>query len=240
MLPYMTCTRLIAAIAIVTSVTTWTTSANASHDGFPADGPWRVGVSGLTDFPIQVGGEVHLEMPERVRLHTSLGVLPGPYLDAIHAVSKAFNWYGDDTAALISAALQDALVWRIKAGWRPIAEHGFYFSTGYTLAALGGGLGGADLIEIATGQTLPPQVGAGRDLISPRQSTWSTWSWAGSSYSSRAYCCDSRSGARSPQTLWRALSPPGTWPTWPPTMSTPSAEQVRCTLKRPSRPMSIR
>lgn len=112
----------------------------------------------VTDLPIQVGGRLDIEGPWRLRLSTTLGVLPGAYVDLINAVMVAADAYDQDTADLIRAALKNSLIWRIHLGWRPFANYGFYFEVGYGLAALGGGLGGEQLISVATG-VKPPSMG---------------------------------------------------------------------------------
>jgi hypothetical protein len=128
----------------------------------PPERRWHLGVEALTDFPVQVGGKLWLEMPYRLRVSTSLGFLPGPYVDAINAVLVAAGAYDQQTADIIRNSLQSSLIFRLHAGWRPIARRGFYFEVGYGLAALGGGVSSADLFAAVTGEALPPMVAARR------------------------------------------------------------------------------
>ena len=112
----------------------------------------------MTDFPLQVGAGARVELPYGLRVHTSLGLMPGPYLDTINALCTGMGWYDQLTADLIRAALEDSLIWRIRAAWRPLDELGFYVGAGYSLAALGGGLSGAELVAAASGATLSDQI----------------------------------------------------------------------------------
>lgn len=124
----------------------------------PTDGGWHVGADVLTEFPLMVGVGVHLETPNRFRFHSSIGVMPSSYLDSLNAVATTVGWYDEFSADLIKAALEDALVWRLRAGWRPLPSQGLYGLAGYTLATLGGGLTGAELISVASGRDLPDGV----------------------------------------------------------------------------------
>ena len=115
---------------------------------------WSFGAELVTDFPIQVGAGFHAETPQGIRLHTSVGLLPSPYLDTINAFCEALDWYEPLTSDLITAALENSLVLQVRLGWKPWAEYGFYFYGGYGLAALGGGLSGAEVLSALTGVNL--------------------------------------------------------------------------------------
>ncbi|MBI5502564.1 MAG: hypothetical protein HY907_20130 [Deltaproteobacteria bacterium] len=128
----------------------------------PASAEWRLGVEALTDVPVQFGGRVWVEFPYGVRVDTSLGWLPGPYVDVINAIVVGLEGYDQNTADLVAGALSSSLVWRLHAGWRPLPDWGFYFEAGYGLAALGGGLGAEQLITAATGRAPPHDVPADR------------------------------------------------------------------------------
>ena len=116
---------------------------------------WRFDAEGLTDVPVQVGGRFSVEGPLRLRLGTSLGVLPGPYVDLINEVVVAAGGYDDSTAELIRQSLKQSLVWRLHMGWRPFEGYGFYFEVGYGLVTLGGGVEKEDLITVVTGSPPP-------------------------------------------------------------------------------------
>jgi hypothetical protein len=145
------------AAAVAPPQPTATSSAGGSAG---EDGGWHGTVGVGTDFPVAVGGRFVLESPYRLRLSTSVGFMPGPYVDAINATVVGLGGYDQRTADLVRAALQSALVWRTHLGVR--AWRGLYVEAGYGLVVLGGAAAGSDLIAAVTGQTLPASEGTGR------------------------------------------------------------------------------
>ena len=123
---------------------------------------WSYTVEGFTDFPLAVGVGLQAESPQGILLTSQLGRLPGAYVNTINAIAKSAEWYGDVTADLISAALEDAFVWRNRIGWRPWRNSGFSFGAGYAFATLDGGLGSTELIEAVTGSEVPSGTGDDR------------------------------------------------------------------------------
>jgi len=126
--------------------------------------PVRLWVEAATDVPLQVGGRVELEAWHRLRLWTSLGVLPDPYVEIIDEFGQAFGGYNDATSELIVSSLQRSLVWRLHAGWRPFADAGFTVDLGYTLATLGGDTQPSDLIGAALGRDVSSDIGTTYEL----------------------------------------------------------------------------
>lgn len=122
-----------------------------------------VRVEAVTDVPLHVGAAVRAELPARVRVGASLGVLPGPYVDLINSVAVEAGAYDEDTARLIRKSLTRSLVARATAGWRPFAHRGFYVEGGYTWISLGGNVAGEDLITLATGVEPPGALAGDRE-----------------------------------------------------------------------------
>jgi hypothetical protein len=122
----------------------------------PKPHAWHVAVEGVTSFPIDAGGRLSVELPLRLRLGTTFAAIPDAYVDAVNALVVAAGGYGDDTGAIVSDALDSSFVWRLAAGWRPFAAHGFYFELGYALALLGAGAEGQTLFDAAVTIDLPP------------------------------------------------------------------------------------
>ncbi len=116
---------------------------------------WRLTASAGTHFPLDVGARLQAEAPFRLQLATGVGVMPGPYVDVLNGLLVELGAYSDTEAALIEAALNNALIWRTHVGWRPSPRSGFYVQAGYTLVALGGGLTAAEAISAVTGRPLP-------------------------------------------------------------------------------------
>lgn len=111
-----------------------------------------------TDAPLFVGAGLQAEGPLRLRLSTSVGLLPGGYLAAVNGVLVpllADSGYGEPQAELVEVALNNALVSRTTLGWRPFEDQGFHFGLGYTFIGLGGGASAGELIEGVTGAELP-------------------------------------------------------------------------------------
>ena len=117
---------------------------------------WHATLGAGTDFPIAAGGRFVLETPFRARLSTSLGFMPGPYVDAINATVVGVGGYDDQTADLVKTVLQSSLVWRTHVGIR--AWRGLYVEAGYGLVTLGGAAAGSELIAAVTGRPFPTSV----------------------------------------------------------------------------------
>lgn len=143
-----TCALVLAAamLAVPVAAGAW------PDDSRLYDDEWSLDIQAQTELPVQVGGRLTLETPFRLRITTSLGWLPPAYLDLVNAILVGAGAYPSSTADLLSAALDDALLWKIHAGWRPVRNHGFYIEAGYALATLGGGVGAEELITAASGQ----------------------------------------------------------------------------------------
>jgi hypothetical protein len=118
---------------------------------------WHAALGAGTDFPVAVGGRFVLETPFRLRFSTSLGFMPGPYVDAINATVVGLGGYGERTADLVKTALQSSLIWRTHVGYR--VWRGLYVEAGYGLVALGGAAAAGDLIAAVTGRPLPDSQG---------------------------------------------------------------------------------
>jgi len=130
-------------------------TARAQDDG----SPWHLQIEALTDVPLDVGGRVLLEGPLRLRLSSSLGVLPGPYVDVINDFTVAIGAYNQQTADLIASSLTSSLVWRTHLGWRPFPRAGFVFDVGYGFVSLGGGVKSSAAIAAAAGKSASSKPG---------------------------------------------------------------------------------
>lgn len=127
--------------------------AFAGPDHQPAEpDPVRVTVDAGTDFPVDVGGRVTIELPARVRLSTTAGVMPGIYVEALNAFLVGVGAYTESTADLVAATLTSSFILRNHVGWRPLPKYGFYVEAGYGIVTLGGDLTGAEVIAAATGR----------------------------------------------------------------------------------------
>jgi hypothetical protein len=120
--------------------------------------PVKFDLGAATEFPIMVlGATTLLEVPYGIQIRADVGWLGSPYSNAINSFLDAIGAYGSGqtatyTSELIQAAVQNSLVVRAGAGWRPFARHGFEIFAGYTLVALGGSLSGQEAITAVTGK----------------------------------------------------------------------------------------
>lgn len=116
---------------------------------------WRLYGEAITEVPLQVGAKVIAEAPNRIRFGTSVGYLPGPYVDLINGLLVSTDVYTEETADLIEVALKNSLLWRTHVGWRPVADLGSYVELNYTLMGLGGGVSDEDAVTAGTELTPP-------------------------------------------------------------------------------------
>lgn len=131
------------------------TAPDPSAPPSAGDARWRGAVEAGTDFPVSLGVKAHVEAPFRLRASTSLGFLPGAYVDAMNGVLTGVGAYPDATAELIRSSIQNSLVWRTHVGGRPFPGLGLYGEVGYGLVALGGQATAADIVSGVTGRSLP-------------------------------------------------------------------------------------
>lgn len=147
-----------AVLGVIVGLGVWASEGAARADDAvtaPSEAKWRGAVAAGTEFPMSFGVRGQIEAPFRLRLSTTLGVMPGPYVSAINGFLVGINAYDQATADLIRAALSASLMWRTHVGYRPFREHGFTIEAGYGLVALGGGASAATLISAVSGQPAP-------------------------------------------------------------------------------------
>jgi len=118
---------------------------------------WRLWTEAATDVPLHVGARVEAEFPHRIRVWTSVGVVPTAYVELIDAVSQEFGNYNEETSQVIVETLDSSLVWRLHAGWRPFKRKGWGFDVGYMLATLGGSTTDSALLAAALGRPVPEE-----------------------------------------------------------------------------------
>ena len=120
---------------------------------------YALDLSGGTHFPVSLGVDAQLEMPHRILSRAHLGMMPPGYIDVINATATGLDFYDDATADLIAAAVEQTIVVRIGAGYRPLAHRGLELGLGYTLAFGGGSLTSSDNIAQASGQQVGERSG---------------------------------------------------------------------------------
>lgn len=156
--------QALPAAVVLLALTAMATAARAepSAGDEPSTEPsWHLGAGAGTDFPLGVGARGYAEAPFRLRLSTSLGILPGPYVDTINTFVVAAGGYDDAMADLVKSTIASSLIWRTHLGYRPFEALGLYGEVGYGLVALGGSAAASTLIAGVTGRSFPSTETAG-------------------------------------------------------------------------------
>ncbi len=136
----------------------WLTAAAIASPAHGDSVSNRIEIGAGTAIPVALGLESTFHVTHRFHVDVAAGWMPPPYVKLINATVVAFDGYDDTTAMLIEAALDHSLIIRAGAGFRPFAFP-LSFHAGYTLAALGGGLAAADVIEATTGHDVRAEGG---------------------------------------------------------------------------------
>ena len=120
------------------------------------DSPPHFDIEVATQAPLAIGGQVTLELPGRLLLHGGVGMMPSAYGSIVHSVIEGTEV---DSAATTVAAmlLEEALVLRAAAGWRPFSASGFEIYAGYTRLDLDATASTAQIRSLANG-ALPSQA----------------------------------------------------------------------------------
>jgi hypothetical protein len=91
---------------------------------------WMLSLEGVTHAPIDMGLQVGLETPQRLRLFGSYGWVPEPYMGLLTSVAADAS--GNSYArALLDDADYTGRTWRVQVGWRPFRSLGLYADVGY-------------------------------------------------------------------------------------------------------------
>jgi hypothetical protein len=125
----------------------------------PSAPRWHFALGVETDVPVDLAVRAEAETPFRLRLSTSVGFLPGAYVQALNGVLEGAGAYDAATGTLISSTLQSSLVWRTHLGVRPFSKLGLYGDVGYGLVALGGSASTSDVLSAVTGKQFPQTEG---------------------------------------------------------------------------------
>jgi hypothetical protein len=131
----------VAAVVAATAVLTCTATAIAEPS------PVRLDLGAGTYFPLSFTAEATAELPYRILLQGDVGWMPAVYSNTIIDVLNTFGAINTFEQDLLKAALQNSLVARLSAGWRPFPSLGLEVLAGYTLVALGGSVTGADVVD---------------------------------------------------------------------------------------------
>jgi hypothetical protein len=91
---------------------------------------WLLSLEAVTHAPVDVGAQVGLETPQRVRLFAGYGWVPGSYMSLLTGVAASAS--GNSHArALLDDAEYRGQTWRVQVGFRPFRYLGLYGDVGY-------------------------------------------------------------------------------------------------------------
>jgi hypothetical protein len=127
----------------------------ARHDARADVHGWEVAVTAGTDAPVDLELGVATESPQRIRIASTVGVMPRGYVDGIDSFLVGAGAVNQATGDLIADSLSTSAVWRTMVGYRPWRAHGFYAMAGYALVVFGGSATGAEALAAATGKAPP-------------------------------------------------------------------------------------
>jgi hypothetical protein len=117
----------------------------------PSD--WHATLGAGTDAPLSIGGRLTIEGPLRLRLSSSVGYLPGVYVDTINDAAVRWGAYDATTGDVVRSSIERSLVWRTHLGvrlWR-----GLHLEAGYGRVSLSGSVRGDELLRLVTGTSIP-------------------------------------------------------------------------------------
>jgi hypothetical protein len=132
-----------------------------------ADSPVQVDVGAGTYFPTSFTAEATVELPYRILLQGDLGWMPSPYSNTIVNFMGAIGVLSSFEESLLKLAVQNSLVGRVSAGWRPFPALGFEALFGYTIITIGGGVSGSDVLQAylqSKGSTDTVPAGSGQEV----------------------------------------------------------------------------
>jgi hypothetical protein len=100
---------------------------------------WTLSFEGVTHAPVDLGLQLGLETPQRIRLFGGYGWVPDAYMNLLTGVaaSASGNAYAQ---ALLNEARYDGHTWRVQVGWRPFRALGLYGDVGYARLSAKGSL----------------------------------------------------------------------------------------------------
>lgn len=120
-----------------------------------SSGPVRFSVSLATHLPLSLGASAGVEIPQGIFAELHLGWMPRAYVDLINGFATDLGLYDPALGDLLGASLSGSMVVRASAGVRPFGESGLELLLGYTRLTSGGSETSNEIIQRATGSSLP-------------------------------------------------------------------------------------
>lgn len=121
-----------------------------------ADPAWHFVASVTTEAPLAASLRGDLELPGRLRVATSYGMMPSSYVSVVNRLlSLAGGGNMQSSPGLLGMTVDEGTAFRLHGGWRPSSTAGFLMMVGYGRVNLYGSGSARALVEGATGMTPP-------------------------------------------------------------------------------------
>src|SRR5688500_15791326 len=91
---------------------------------------WLLSVEGVTHAPVDIGFQLGVETPFRLRLFGAYGWVPSPYMNLLTGIAAGAS-DSPYAEALLKQAEYSGRTWRLQAGVRPFRALGLYGDLGY-------------------------------------------------------------------------------------------------------------
>jgi len=138
----------------------WGFSAAPSAEASPArdQGPpseaedfrdqWMVALSAATHAPVDLGIELAVETPIRLRLIAGLGYVPSGYLGVVTGALVGADALDDEARTLIEDGFESGRAWRLGVGIRPFKNFGAYLDGGFSQLSVSGSVDANEAREL--------------------------------------------------------------------------------------------
>lgn len=109
---------------------------------------WMVALSVATHAPIDLGLELTVETPIRLRFLAGLGYVPSGYLSIITGALVGADALNDEARTLIEDGFESGRAWRLGIGIRPFKNFGAYLDGGFSHLSVSGSVDANEAREL--------------------------------------------------------------------------------------------
>jgi hypothetical protein len=109
---------------------------------------WMVALSLATHAPVDLGLELAVETPIRLRFIAGLGYVPSGYLSIITGALVGADALNDESRTLIEDGFESGRAWRLGIGIRPFKNFGAYLDGGFSHLSVSGSVDASEAREL--------------------------------------------------------------------------------------------
>lgn len=109
---------------------------------------WMVALSAATHAPVDIGLELAVETPIRLRFLAGLGYVPSGYLSVITGALAGADALDDEARTLIEDGFESGRAWRVGIGFRPFKNFGAYLDGGFSNLSVSGSVDANEAREL--------------------------------------------------------------------------------------------